>query len=533
MKRSKMLTISVLAILMLALTALSGCLSLSVASVTVIEQPKTTFVQDANWTMENSGLSFSLAVERDGQASIYVYGRTPVEGENTLSYNGGEGLSFTIDGFSLAETGNFTATITVLNSTVKFDYTVVGAGSAAAGFAGGSGVEGDPYLITDATQLANLEANTGKYETGMTYVQLANDIDMTGTELKEGKKYGDGFILEMKNVVLDGNGHKLYNFNWAADSALAEYFDGTVIVKDVDFYLGGSFSLFHTSSGYTTVDNVRMYGNVYGNTQYRGLFGYRAQGKTVYQDCENYANIDSTALYMAAFVGYTSSTTGDLQFINCTNYGIVSGIDVAVYVANASAVNSSAKIAFNNCQNRGEVIAIGKANTFFAVGLDDASVANNKNLTINNTAFNTNKKVLAAGEYFTATANANEKVSVQFLSDEVARVIVRPYYDVIKYLGVEENKGDEEQCFEETLTASGTCQYAGKYAVTPVETKTVENVAVNGMAYWALNAEGKYELPKMYAFNDEYKITIEKEKTVAIAIFAYDAEGNMIAGAIK
>ncbi|UCC23133.1 MAG: hypothetical protein JSW23_03480, partial [Planctomycetota bacterium] len=102
-------------------------------------------------------------------------------------------------------------------------------------YGGGSGTNGDPFLICDANHMNAIGANLGDL---YKYFKLMADIDLgsySGTEFNIiGIYYGSAF-----SGVFDGNNHKILNFTYtAADSdfvGLFGYVDGVdAEIKDLD-----------------------------------------------------------------------------------------------------------------------------------------------------------------------------------------------------------------------------------------------------------------------------------------------------------
>ena len=162
-------------------------------------------------------------------------------------------------------------------------------GSIATSFAGGSGTEEDPLLISNGSELAYLaqEVN-GDYSFSGLYIKLTNDIYLNDTSNWE--NWGDGVIPQNEWTAIGG-----YN----EDEELAFSFDG---------YFDGD--------GYA----VR---GIYINSQedaFKGLFGYIGGESIV-------ANLGVTESYICgySYVGGVVGMNVDGTVTNCYNTGSISG----------------------------------------------------------------------------------------------------------------------------------------------------------------------------------------------------------------
>ena len=86
-------------------------------------------------------------------------------------------------------------------------------GNVATEFAGGSGTEDDPYLITDGSHLALLDSKITDYQHTLTgtYFRLENDIDLGGALESPTQWNPIGKNMISFDGFFDGNGKKIYN----------------------------------------------------------------------------------------------------------------------------------------------------------------------------------------------------------------------------------------------------------------------------------------------------------------------------------
>ena len=215
-------------------------------------------------------------------------------------------------------------------------------GSIATGFAGGTGTEDDPYLISNGSELAYLaqEVNGFNSYSGV-YFKLANDIYLNDTSNWE--SWADGDAPQNEWTAIGG-----YNIDEELTFSFDGYFDG---------------------DGYA----VR---GIYINTQedYQGLFGYIGGGSIV-------VNLGVAESYICGDFrvgGVVGSDRGDTT--NCYNTGSVTGNN---YVGGVVGCNAIATV--TGCYNAGSVN--GESNVGGVVGENFGDVIdchNTGNVTGNN-----------------------------------------------------------------------------------------------------------------------------------------------------
>ncbi len=162
-------------------------------------------------------------------------------------------------------------------------------GSIATGFAGGTGTEEDPYLISDGSELAYLaqEVN-GRNDYSDVYFKLTNDIYLNDTNGWE--SWGDSETPQNEWTAIGR--YNIYEDEYPI--AFNGCFDG---------------------------DGYAVHG-IYINNQedYQGLFGYTGSDSVI-------ANLGVTESYVCGYgcVGGVVGVNYDGNVINCYNMGIISG----------------------------------------------------------------------------------------------------------------------------------------------------------------------------------------------------------------
>ncbi len=243
----------------------------------------------------------------------------------------------------------------------------------------GAGTEGDPYLITNAADLAKLAQNSTLAK-GSKYFKLTANIDLSAHEWVP--------INEFKGT-LDGNGKNIIGLTIGSASARAELVNGglvatlssgaiqnlSVVVNiytvgkngtaDSDSHVGG---LVGNLTG--TLENCVVSGTINAATNsknlYAGGLAGRVNGASVISNCANFADVTvdsgatsgshNTAAGGIMGCGYSNNTA---SVLNCANYGkavVQQGIKARSYeggIVGRGMVNESP---VTNCYN-GESVA--------------------------------------------------------------------------------------------------------------------------------------------------------------------------------
>ncbi len=573
MKKNKLFAVLV-SILMFATVFMSGCAFFKGANkLELTEMPKSTYTLTQNWeateeSLTAAGFAFAIKLTKDNVATTYVFGKTAGEGEKQLTYDNG----FKVDGvkifdlvdFNLKKAGKYTAKIKGEGAICTFVYTVKDL-SANDGFARGSGVEGDPYIIEDANQLKLLDSTTNNNLSfdSVVYAKLANDINMSTLALSTEPYYtwngaydASTYLGVMKNVELDGNGHKLTNI-----SENAEYVIMTttkhVVIKNLDLYYSTPYCLIgeHLNIAAGSVadneallfKNIRTYGSISQDSHNYALYVTYSYPEVIFEDCINRCNIDGVSQRLAVF---SAMPYGKLKFVNCENYGEIAGAHVAVFACNPYQVKG---ITLINSANYAKLYAANSANVVFATdqykdadimaGLKEGFTADNATVTKYNECVSDGKlNVLPKGNFVSGVADKDAKAKFTVGSDKVAKVVVTASYYLQVMTAAEggEQAGTSLQFIKEeyttadfTLNTAKECNAIGKLAVKKVATTEDETkLANNNNKVWGVHtdADGKlyYEVMTMTQGN-LFVTTKGGERVSTVTLFAYDANGKLLA----
>ncbi len=215
---------------------------------------------------------------------------------------------------------------------------------AAKEFAGGSGTEEDPYLISTPNQLAKIAKDCDNGNDWLdTYFLLTNDIDLNGYSWEP-----IGGTSSFDEITfwghIDGGGHSLINMNVTKDGTAGYFTAGFVSELGAD----GSIRRLTIASGSVTGYNCV------------GAFAAMCSG--VIEDCTNHAAVDATASgggYAGGIAGYLrqSREGGDAnqRITRCVNYGSVSASKNNGMVAGGIVASVYANGIVEQCANLGAV----------------------------------------------------------------------------------------------------------------------------------------------------------------------------------
>ena len=206
-----------------------------------------------------------------------------------------------------------------------------GWGKYATSFAGGTGKETDPYLISTPQQLAKLakDVNGGNKYSGK-YFKLTNDINLLDyywTPIGDGSKYFsgcfDGAGHEISGMVIDGD----YRYAGLFGYMKCTSSDIPLVIKDLGIVNSSVNTTFSTSS------NSKSVGGLIGE------FKFETPLSLCIENCYSETTVNALDTAAVSSVGglvgviqfyCSSSTLGqsdpiNIKFINCYNAGSVSG----------------------------------------------------------------------------------------------------------------------------------------------------------------------------------------------------------------
>ena len=238
-------------------------------------------------------------------------------------------------------------------------------------FASGAGTESDPYLISNAGQLAAFRdaVNAGDDYDGK-YVALGADIDLESAEwtpIGVGTRKSSG-IAEGSTPfagTFDGAGHVISGLKIAstqgADFAIGLFgiLDGAVVknltVADAEVTVPQSELagiLCGMMANDATASGVSVSGSVSGKAGVGGIAGRMTLSGTI-ENCENSASVAAAdgVGNAGGIVGaaYYTTPTGRMAITGCRNSGSISGTDCIGGIAGLSAAFVS------NCENSGAI----------------------------------------------------------------------------------------------------------------------------------------------------------------------------------
>ena len=227
-------------------------------------------------------------------------------------------------------------------------------------FAGGTGTESDPYLISTARQLAglaywtNISTSTTYNGSGVYYRQTA-DIDLSaywwdaiGTNASS-TYYFQGHY--------DGDGHTVSGIYTQPGSSTTYNYQGLF------GYVRGT-----SSTNRAEISNIGVINsNIQGYQYVGGIVGYSYYANIT--NCYNTSSVSGSSLYVGGVVGRNYSATVS----NSYNTGEVTGSD---YVGGVVGYNASSTV-INNCYNTGSVT--GSSSVGGVVGYNASLTGNSYN----------------------------------------------------------------------------------------------------------------------------------------------------------
>lgn len=527
----KFRTILTAAALCMIFVMAAGCSISQATNIELLSYPRTEYTQ-------NTPVG-------DEQFTIHVTLSNGAQNTITCSINDPKGVR--ISNFSTENVGSFTATITYRSFSISFDYTVIGEESEYTGFAGGEGTQADPYLIANAEQFKNivLEGDDSKY----TWYELTADIDLSGLDVSADAAYREKIELghfkyptasEYEfNGSLNGNGHRLMNFKATTNLGIF----GTI--KNGDFsniiidgfntvgYRVGAFG----NGPYSTDNSARAsFTNVTINDNCRlGFGGYIFQAKgaksVTFTDCVMNGAVYGDGDNVGGFMG-------DIQcpvtVTNCQMNGSVLGFDFVGayfgYVGTTSITlsNSTANGTAKYLLGSTNVVGENKFNQAEKTGADlGLALADNK-ITWNAVEGASYYRVVFGGTFLHFTKNADGGYDLHFKGGYVTPLEVSG-----QIRGKTSYGGENEQIYTafattgiEGLTINWSDEIDLKNSV-PVKTN-------NGYTN-LFTDKGLASVPETATwldFNADIgnSLVIAYDDAVKIRVFAYDADGIIIAG---
>ncbi|MBQ7321055.1 MAG: hypothetical protein IJW99_03065 [Clostridia bacterium] len=253
-------------------------------------------------------------------------------------------------------------------------------GTVATAFGGGTGTEADPYLITNAQELALIAKNVNETTTdylGVYFKQTA-DINLEGAaweaigHSKSGISFkgvydgGNYTIYNILNTPIDPAdvSTKIYNglFGWIADPA---------VIQNVKM-VGGSVTgtkyaaaIVGFMNGGTVYNCVSDIDGIYG-FQSGGVVGRAEKGeKNVIKGCINHSPVAvpaDMAPQTSVFLGGMVGAAGNTEILYCANYGDITSNNGTSYSVAGGIIGiqgaSSGTVLIDNCMDMGNITAV-------------------------------------------------------------------------------------------------------------------------------------------------------------------------------
>lgn len=362
--------------LVVGLFALASCFDATTTSIEIVNMPRTSFVE-GDTIGENDVLMTIKVTDDSGSQEYSVKYPTVLDGSAAvLPLFKGETpvteIEVVLKGFSVDRPlGTYTAVVTFKDATSYFDYEIVSNTSL---FAGGNGTITNPYQITTAEQLLNLDAE----ETSGNYYKLMNDIDMATVEFTQcggNNTWAYSYITNF-NGTLDGNNKRLFNITSLEndDAFLIEFMEGATI-KDLSLIQkSNAFAIALETHDDVVMNNVDIYGNCLKMGNNSSLYVCYAAGDNnlTFINCDSYVDCINIGAekYSAIFIGYPSQTpTGTYSFENCFNHGYLQGGEFGMFIANSNNCSLDTKLRIVNSGNAtdGRIVTFPSAHKGFEV----------------------------------------------------------------------------------------------------------------------------------------------------------------------
>ncbi|MBQ9481628.1 MAG: hypothetical protein IJU84_05655 [Clostridia bacterium] len=329
--KKKITSLLVIVALALGTLALAGCSWFEANTISFVNPPATTYILG-----ETANLEFTIEV-------------------NGVNYEYSKNAELiTVENFSTSSVGTKTATVTYDNKfKLQFTYTVLDGR-----YAGGSGTETDPYLVSTREQFQNLLD-----ETSFKYYKLTRSIDFAGFALRQanagtGKsdKRDDNDTNYQNRVwtgYIDGSGYallhigKVFTSKGEPQDKYGELF-GNIGSKTGSFVMK-NITIDYASTGDSACNGL-AYGNgkdatiLFENVKFTGYIDASSSSSTVVSAALNYAGRNKIDGKTQAFKSVT--------FRNCENSVNILNSYNANYVAGYFAGNNGiydSTVSFENC----------------------------------------------------------------------------------------------------------------------------------------------------------------------------------------
>ena len=341
--------------------------------------------------VESNGSSENVYVYADGATGTKGSTQKITEGENKQNENVNSALGqlvldngATADKAQTEEQQQSAKTEAVNTAEVaNIDYWI---DAAAKQFAGGSGTEIDPYLVTNNRELSliaklvNDSETTSQYRTA--YYKITKDIDLSGKVWTpigfDGTDFAGAIFADSKVKIsnLSNKNEKALLTNTEDSTKKTRNYGfvgkatGTISISNLQFEdidaqyvngyaggFGGVVGYFDNTTGATnilTIDNVDVLSGTIlcTNSQTGGIVGKAYGDKTIVSNCTNAANVSGS--YAAGIIGFASNSNETIEITGSSNSG-----NVTASVGRAAGILGSATIkqlTIGACLNSGTLL---------------------------------------------------------------------------------------------------------------------------------------------------------------------------------
>jgi len=401
----------------------------------------------------------------------------------------------------------------------------------------GTGTQEDPYLVSEAGQLKELEGKNG------VYVKLTADIDLSQAE-SGGKvdSWADYYINNFSGTI-DGDGHRIYNAG--ANSTLIANFGGGEL-KNFTFELSGQpatlvWNAYTAGIEYNYTDiNISGSINYTSNNNNENALVVYAGGNTTLTRVNVSANIQSPT-YNSIFIGYTPFANSHYKLVDCTYSGNAVMKQPGIIFANASSgtnLLNGSTVEASGCKITGNILGTDAEPKFvgsvsYKSDYDAVEAAVKAGFTITG---NIAKTEDLSDYTYKVNDNGNVRIDVASENSSVAtlRVISEVYYNVYYQDGTQWGTMKADVT-EDIPVQSGVSSYYsslgkvdfydgdnGRQFTTGVNS-ALQAIDVNGRIGYVITNKDDSLVYKLGAFNSE-----NNWKTSSVTVLAYDKDGNLI-----
>lgn len=446
--KKKIITLCMVLVLALSAVVMTGCnLVYNVGTIEWVQKPATVYSLN-----ETEKPSFTIRAQIEKQDPV------------TITYPNGEYDSkITIKNFTTATTGTRTATVTYENLTLSFSYQVIDGE-----FAGGTGSEIDPYVVTTPKHFQNM-LNQKSFK----YYVLGNTIDFAGKYIKMANNGQDATDAEAWTGVIDGNGYSLTGISEVRtpdDKAINKYNEmfGRVARANEKFVMKNLTVAFASTGASATMGLVTSNGTngeiEFENVKLTGYINAANSGNSNISPFVSFLERTLPGKVQAPLKSLTlKNCESDLKILNAYATSIVAG-----FASAQSFVLPTGSVKFENCKFNGLIEGSYQqgAGAFFA------NNDNKKNdaLAFTNCTVGENAKIIK-----TAGRGLSNSEAAMYNCGNVA------LYDVTTADGITGEVAVDSQSLKDAAftVADGvlTCEIEGavKYEIYAVGTMTYEN----------------------------------------------------------